>query len=173
MKNISNWLTTSKFPDKKCYWRGQYSCDGCDQIFTARIHKYNALGQNLELTISWIGFTCSTRMTSKRKRVVGDERDDMKKRIAVDGIQNVYSQLNLIGKRIEKSVLEKMKSEFMHRYRISNDLIIDIAATKRNCDSALRHDENLDITGYIQRISYDPFGYLMISGTTVQFELFS
>ena len=72
--------------------------------------------------------------------------------------------------RIGKSVLHKIKSQFGHRQRLDMDLIVDTNACKTMFDASHPPDHlspHGRIKGFMQNISLDPFGFLMMSNTQV------
>jgi hypothetical protein len=64
-----------------------------------------------------------------------------------------------------------IKSENIHKDRISNDLITDCKAAKRICDALCLAFDDTDLTGFIQKIDLEPFGLLLISDLQVCFKV--
>lgn len=55
-----------------------------------------------------------------------------------------------------------MRSEFVHRFKISSDIFIDSIATKTIFDE-IASTTNKKIKGFISNIGLDPFGFLLFS----------
>ena len=64
--------------------------------------------------------------------------------------------------------MKQIKYEIKHEKRLSNDMIIDIISAKRLLDKAYLH-YSAKIPGFIQNISIDPFGYILLSDIQVSF----
>jgi hypothetical protein len=64
-----------------------------------------------------------------------------------------------------------MKHEYVHRYRLSNNLIEDLDTTKLFCDNLCLPNQG-SIEGYIRSIRYNPFGFVLISDIQVIFNVF-
>ena len=70
-----------------------------------------------------------------------------------------------------------MKYEEIHKDRMSNDIFRDVLITKQLMQSLIGVSTELNIStqklnGYIQDISLDPFGFLLISELQVKFFTF-
>ena len=65
-------------------------------------------------------------------------------------------------KVINSKTLSKIKSEFVNRDKISNDVFQDAEAAKYIMDG-LCLVENSKFYGYIQEISLSPFGFILTS----------
>ena len=164
LRNNWNWVASSTNPNP--FWRGAYTCKGCGHHFTATIERFDQ--QLLQLTLEWFGTISHPTKSLKRTRVVGEERTELAKRICSEGVQNVYSQRVTIEKRIEKHILHKIKSQFVHRNRLDADIIIDTDACKRLFDASYPPETPGRIKGYMQDISLCPFGFLLISNIQVR-----
>jgi hypothetical protein len=79
----------------------------------------------------------------------------------------VIKILNIIytlAKRTESSdVLKVIKSQFIRRYKISNDISVDCNATKLSFESICHTSDSNAITGYVQEINQNPFGMILVS----------
>jgi hypothetical protein len=68
--------------------------------------------------------------------------------------------------------LSVIKYEHEHRNRIATDVFVDADAAKRLCNKlCFVYDQNSILKGYIQEISHDPFGVLLISEIQVLFNI--
>ncbi len=67
-----------------------------------------------------------------------------------------------LAKPEKQSVLNTMKSEFLHRFKISSDIFIDSIATKTIFDE-MAFKTSGKIKGYMSNVGLDPFGYLLFS----------
>jgi hypothetical protein len=64
------------------------------------------------------------------------------------------------------NTLSVMKHEYVHRYKLSNNLIEDLETTKLFCDNLCLPNQG-EIEGYIRSIRLDPFGFVLISDIQV------
>lgn len=64
-----------------------------------------------------------------------------------------------------------MRSQFRHRYQLSNELRIDSDAAKLFFDSLLPKNNNNSIKGFIQEINSNPFGFLLMTEIQVMINL--
>ena len=62
---------------------------------------------------------------------------------------------------IKRLSLSKIKSEFVNRYKISNDVLVDAQAAKNVLDNIAEPCNY--IKGFIQEISAVPFGFILLS----------
>ena len=164
-KKCGNWI--SAFPHSRHYWKGLYKCKECEHEFSTVIAKYNIEESFLEVSVTWYGKINHEIKTLKQSRIVGDERKQLAMKLSSEGIQNVFSEFVLIEKRIEKNILSKIKSEFNHRNRLDTDILVDIEACKRFYHSSFPAEQNGKISGYVQDISLNPFGFTIISDIQV------
>ncbi len=67
-----------------------------------------------------------------------------------------------LAKPEKQSVLNTMKSEFLHRFKISSDIFIDSIATKTIFDE-MAYKTGGKIKGYMSNVGLDPFGFLLFS----------
>lgn len=74
----------------------------------------------------------------------------------------------LLARKITKiATLNKIKSEYYNRNRISNDVFVDACSAKTLSDHwCAAVYSKLD--GYIHEIGLDPFGFLLISDKQVK-----
>lgn len=66
-------------------------------------------------------------------------------------------------------VIRKIKSEYILKNRISRDMLIDSEAIKLAFDESFQGENKQEICGYVQDISMNPFGMLLISKFQVIF----
>ena len=73
---------------------------------------------------------------------------------------NIFDSNTIVNKRM---ALSKIKSDYINRNKISNDISIDVLAAKRLSDSLCL---NLipEFKGFVHQIGLDTFGFLLFSG---------
>ena len=69
--------------------------------------------------------------------------------------------------RPTSNVLKKIKSDFMNRNRISKDIQVDVEAAKVLCEHLCLYSSPGKLSGYVQDISQNPFGFLLMSDIQV------
>ena len=75
--------------------------------------------------------------------------------------------LLIVEKQIDSHCLRQLKYEYIHRDRMSNDIFQDARVAKSIMTDLVGDENNKDIKGYIQELSMDPFGFLLISDLQV------
>ena len=127
-------------------------------------------------------FECNHPKLHLTERVSGAERKKIGESILINGIEESIEQNEIENfihssdttyeppvKSLKRGVLKTIKSELVHQNRLSNELISDIKAAKTLCDSFCLNSQTTDLFGFIQKISLDPFGFLLLSHIQVFF----
>ena len=127
----------------------------------------------------WVNFNFNEEnvhsdFVQKNPRIIGDERKETWKNIMCIGTTNTMVSIcpnindTQASQKLRKS-LSVIKSEFVNRFKISNDIFIDSQAAKfvidRICSSLML---NGNIKGYIQELRLNPFGFLLFSELQVR-----
>ena len=58
--------------------------------------------------------------------------------------------------------LKKVKYDYSHENRMDKSIIFDVKASKSLCDFFIEKFQSDSLTGYIQTINLDPFGFLLM-----------
>ncbi len=177
-----NWFLT-----KKLYWRGVFICidSTCSRKFEASIlNDFYNIDKKISLIIKYNEDGKYHKIILNNSfRCCGLKRDEQKMEILANGLTNCQTnnvihnnirsnerskenEIKMERKVTNRHTLKQMKSEFVNRHKLSNDVFIDALATKSVTDElCIKSSSNIE--GYIQEISLNPFGYLLFSDKQV------
>ena len=201
LKNSYNWFNKN-IKKNCPFWRGKYVCidKECTNIFYCMIDKNFELKNNLvQIKINFEENYFHHSNINNKFRCCGYDRYEQGKSIMMHGINNVQSNnilhnmLRNKGKKCkiifisflfyfffsyfqdEKitkiKTLSMIKKEFVDSFKLSNEVFVDAQAAKVLTDG-LCYSVNNTVSGFIQEISLDPYGFFLLSDIQVFIKIF-
>ena len=179
LKFTSNWFKKQNSKKKKApLWKGVLECidANCSNKFNAIIENNHTLEKFKYIKIDIfpdINNKNHENFIQKISRCTGFNREQTAKDLINLGITNVESN-NIIynfseatrKKVSNRLTLAKIKSEFINKNKISNEISVDSLATKY-----LTNELCLNVipgfVGYMHDLGLDPFGFILFSGIQV------
>ncbi len=161
------WLTNRKrfnWFKSNNLWSAKYDCyvKTCKNTFDAFIRRRH--GESVFVVVQSIQVSSHTFFVKKIQCCRGSDRRNLGKELLAYGnsqvkVKNIIYNLDKMPKTdkiTSENVLKQIKFEERHINRYSSDIHRDIEAVK------LATDELCDGFGFVQEISQNPFGYLII-----------
>ena len=182
--------------NKDIVWTGSYICSNStcnidykvilkngnkDKILQLFVYILNFVffkEDDMKLKVSWSGVPNHENFLTE-KSCRSKERTDQSLQTRSYGISNSRNE-NMIQnylndsneKPTSRDVLRKINQESYHRNRISNDVIIDLCATKKSHEFNFLLQNNSKIKGYLHELSVDPFGAIFFSNIQVYLQTY-
>lgn len=92
--------------------------------------------------------------------------------INLNKILKIVIKLNFeiidLVEKVKNIVFRVMKSNYIHKDRISTDIYVDSESAKLMWDSRCLYEDDKSIRGFVQEIIQNPFGCVMLSDIQVK-----
>ncbi|CAF0945818.1 unnamed protein product [Brachionus calyciflorus] len=173
LRSINNYFKKHQSQKSDCpFWRGNYKCifENCGK-FKIWIQEKPNDNEKIQVEFMITKKLISHGPIVETEQIRGKERVSLAKEILSEGLEAVRSR-NVIEricldnnnvKPLSNDVLSKIKNEYVHRNRISNDIFVDALATKQIYSNVAISLKTGKISGFLQEINMDPFGVLFVS----------
>jgi hypothetical protein len=161
------------------WFKGSFICVNklCKNLYICTIKEKPKEGSIVMMEVKYCPVNFHSENVPIKIKSRGSDRYQQSVELGALGVSNC-KDINIIENR-SKSVLEKkltkkeslamIKSEFLHQNRISNDIFHDAQSAKIIHDNYYKKVFRDGLLGFIQEISLDPFGFLLISDIQVTY----